>query len=228
MLKQAYSDTCGGQNRNIKIAVFWLHVVANPRFKIETVDQKYFLSGHSWMDSDKDFGVIEKAKAHFSNIFVPSDWVEVVKNSKTKQPFVVTKLAQDDLKSTENLEKAIFNRKVDTDEAKVDWLKIHWLLFTRDTPKKIYFKLYSSNDEVPFRCIDVTRIGGRINQRNIDLGTVAMPSLYPTGRPIAAAKYKDLQELLQFIPPIHHNFYKDLRNGTDALDGGLLEEQDED
>lgn len=221
----AYADTCGGQNRNIKNALFWLHVVQNPTFGVEVVHQKYFVSGHSWMDSDKDFGVIEKAKQRFPNVYVPDDWVNIVKNAKKQKPFVVTKLQQSDLKSVEQLEKAVVNRKVDVDGEKVEWLKIHWLCFRREEPKKIFFK-YSSNEDVPFRCIDLSRIGGARNRRNIDLGALVLTELYPRGRVIAAPKLRDLQSLLQFVPPVHHAFYNHLLGNDNQEDGGLDEEQD--
>ena len=66
-------------------SLFWLHVVQNPLFDVEIVHQNYFVSGHSQMDSDKDFGIIEKAKQNFPHIYVPNDWVNVVKKAKTEE-----------------------------------------------------------------------------------------------------------------------------------------------
>ena len=44
-----FSDACGGQNRNIKIACLWLYVVASPDFSYTTVDHKFMISGHSYL-----------------------------------------------------------------------------------------------------------------------------------------------------------------------------------
>ena len=41
-----YSDSCGGQNRNINMACFCLHVVACEDYSYTTVDQKFMVSGH--------------------------------------------------------------------------------------------------------------------------------------------------------------------------------------
>lgn len=49
----AYADSCGGQNRNIIIAVMWLYLVQ--KYKLKTVDQHYMVSGHSFLPSDTDF-----------------------------------------------------------------------------------------------------------------------------------------------------------------------------
>ncbi|KAF6198391.1 hypothetical protein GE061_008139 [Apolygus lucorum] len=38
-----------------------------------------------------------------------------------------------------------------------------------------------------------------------------LPLLYPNGNIITESKKKDLMSLLKFIPPMHHDFYKELR-----------------
>lgn len=42
-----YSDSCGGQNKNVYLLALWLHVVANDEFAITVVDQKFITVGHS-------------------------------------------------------------------------------------------------------------------------------------------------------------------------------------
>lgn len=46
----AYADSCGGQNRNIFIALMWLYIVR--KYNIECVEQHYMVSGHSYLPSD--------------------------------------------------------------------------------------------------------------------------------------------------------------------------------
>lgn len=43
------------------------------------------------------------------------------------------------------------------------------------------------------------------------LANVQQDLLYSTSRPISTAKKKDMMDLLKFIPPIHHNYYKNLK-----------------
>lgn len=45
----AYSDACGGQNRNINIACFWLHVVCSPDYPYTTVNHKFMILSHSYI-----------------------------------------------------------------------------------------------------------------------------------------------------------------------------------
>ena len=51
-----FSDSCGGQNRNIYLVCLWLHIVACSYLLIITVDQKFMLPGHLYLPNDRDFG----------------------------------------------------------------------------------------------------------------------------------------------------------------------------
>lgn len=55
-----YSDQCGGQNRNIKIATIYNYIVANKSFSVDEIDHKFLVSGHSFLPCDQDFGLVEK------------------------------------------------------------------------------------------------------------------------------------------------------------------------
>ena len=46
--------------------------------QINVIDHKFFISGHSYMDADRDFAIIEKAKRKFPSDFVPEYWSEVI------------------------------------------------------------------------------------------------------------------------------------------------------
>jgi hypothetical protein len=55
----AYSDACGGQNRNIVMATFWMFALLN--MNLELIDHIFMVSGHSFLPCDEDFGVDEKS-----------------------------------------------------------------------------------------------------------------------------------------------------------------------
>lgn len=91
-----YSDQCGGQNRNIKMAALCQYIVAHPDYTVETIDHKFYVSGHSYLSCDQDFGLVEKKKKFFKNIFVPDNWVEVIKAARDKNPFNIMNMTKDD------------------------------------------------------------------------------------------------------------------------------------
>ncbi|CAH1099071.1 unnamed protein product [Psylliodes chrysocephalus] len=81
-----YSDQCGGQNRNIKIAAICNFVTSSNQYNIEQIDQKFLVSGNSYLPCDRDFGVIEREKRYHENIYIPDDWVKVIASAKKKHP----------------------------------------------------------------------------------------------------------------------------------------------
>ena len=82
-----YSNSCGGQNRNIYLVCLWVHIVA---CSITTVDQKFMLPGQSYLPNDRDFANIELAKKRKQLIYIPDDWCALVKHD-TKIHFLSAK-----------------------------------------------------------------------------------------------------------------------------------------
>lgn len=65
----AFCDSCGGQNRNFKIATLMCHCVSS--LPLESFTVHYMQSGHSFLPNDADFGVVEKAKKTGNDIYIP-------------------------------------------------------------------------------------------------------------------------------------------------------------
>ena len=51
-----------------------------------------------------------------------------------------------------------------------------------------------------------------------DLGRVELPPFYNGPRSISDAKYRDLQQLLCYIPPMYHEFYNKLSSESQNTD----------
>ncbi|CAH1993091.1 unnamed protein product [Acanthoscelides obtectus] len=184
-----YSDQCGGQNRNIKMALLCNYIVSSHDLIVEEINHKFLVSGHSYLPCDQDFGLIEKQKKYFKDIYVPDSWETVVKAARKKVPFKVVQMTVTDFYSTVNLEKNITNRKISENKLKVEWMKIQWLLFKKSDPLKIYFK-YSNQDFAPFDSVDVSKRNSSNSFKELNL-------LYPKGRKVDIKKKKDLLDLAQ-------------------------------
>lgn len=79
-----WCDNCGGQNKNRILLFTLIYLVANGHF--DTIEQKFLISGHSFMPCDRDFALIEKRKK-VSTAFIPSDLHTVVKSARYSPPF---------------------------------------------------------------------------------------------------------------------------------------------
>lgn len=61
--------------------------MSSPEDTVKEIDHKFLVSGHSYLPCDQDFGVIEKQKKCFPNIFIPKDWNNVIMAARKKKPF---------------------------------------------------------------------------------------------------------------------------------------------
>jgi hypothetical protein len=202
-----YSDSCGGQNRNSKIALIWMYIVQTT--DIEEINHKFMISGHSYLPNDTEFGIIERATKKATEIYVPEQWYRLVSKCNKKTPFKVVQMTSEQFFSTKPLLDKSTVRKVAESGEKVEWLKIQWLRACKDSPQKLFYK-YSLQDDYEFSCVNFAKRGRQ--------DTVAsLVPLYPEQpRPISSEKFNDIQKLLKYVPPIHHPFYAVLR-GVSAV-----------
>ena len=113
--------------------------------------------------------------------------------------------------SLKPLKAAIVNRKKNTVRGKVEWLKMHWISVSKDKPLQFRYK-YSINTLECWKTVNLQR---KTKGRPPDMGRIVLPHLYDGPRPIKKEKVSDLLELLDFIPPVYHGFYRQLRGTND-------------
>lgn len=80
------SDSCGGQNRNIKMAMILKHFLENiwKHPNLETIEQTFYVSGHSYNSCDRSFALIEKQRKKTENVLVPQHWFNIISQAKKK------------------------------------------------------------------------------------------------------------------------------------------------
>ena len=112
-------------------------------------------------------------------------------------------MTRDDFHCPNNLEKAITKKKINSKNLPVSWLKIKWLRYTRNDPFTIFYK-ESLSDNLEFERINITpnRIG-----RPKFLSNIQLTKLYSGPRPITIHKKKDMDDLMEYIPSVHHPYY---------------------
>ena len=207
----AWSDSCGGQNRNIKMAVCLLNLVLDVNFPYTVITQKFLVSGHSFLPNDSDFGDIEKQAKFHPNIYTPSEWYDIMKDARVAScPFQVVEMFKEDFLSTKELEKTITNRKVTVDKLKLNWLNMRQIQVRRSDPASLFFR--DTFDEVePWKEINIKRRGKNV-------ADVIQTPLHNAPKCITAAKKKDILSLLELVPPRHHQFYRDLNDKENGRD----------
>lgn len=210
----AYSDSCGGQNRNSNVACMFMSLVQlHPN--IEVVDHKFLEPGHTHLECDSDQAVIEKKKKGTEvNIFTPRDWLVFISSIERKcggKMFHVHDRLDGGFKAWSKLQRgSLVNRKKDTAGNKVEWLKIRWMRYDKSAPGQIQFK-YSLQTDDNFRIVDFRR-----NNR-IPLAPL-IPTDIPSGKAISTEKLKDIHSLFEFLPPDVQLFFKTLRAAPKVSD----------
>ena len=204
-----WSDSCGGQNRNIKMSLSLLKLVCTD-IPFTTITQKFLESGHSFLPNDADFSDIEKRLKYHPDVYIPEHWYDIISEARTSKPFVVHEMKQSSFLSTAALENAVVNRKTTVDSRKVNWFDMRQIEVRRTDPTSLFYKT-SHNTGEPWKQIDLTRRG-----RNTVLSGIIQKRLYEGPRAINPLKKKDLISILHLVPSVHHEFYNSLTAGKTA------------
>lgn len=209
-----YSDSCGGQNRNIKLSVMLIKLLSSHP-TLRNITQKYFIPGHSYNSCDRCFGIIEKAKKMSSDLFIPDHWLNLIKEAKKSEPkFEVLKMGTENFFSTNELLQYIVNRKLDVDKRKINWLTFRSIQYSKSNS----FKLIVNNDTV------ISLQKKSLHEYLFKKSNMKL--LFPNGRKIDEKKYNDLMDLIKFIPEEHHSFYINLAQSSEQLDFGLASDDE--
>lgn len=81
----AYSDSCGGQNRNVKTSVILSYLLTKSD-TLRSITQHFYRPGHSYNVCDRKIALIEKKRKKTETVEVPSDWIDVIKSAKETHP----------------------------------------------------------------------------------------------------------------------------------------------
>lgn len=68
-----------------------------PSPELQSIEQRFFVSGHSYNSCDRSFGLIERQKKITESIFVPQHWVNIISQAMKKDPkFTVIEMNRED------------------------------------------------------------------------------------------------------------------------------------
>ena len=154
----AWSDACGGQNRNIKTALMWMFLLAQDDCPLDTIIHKFCVSGHSYLPNNRDFSQIVNKIRKKENIYSFEEFLQIVKSCRqNKHQFKISVMSPNDFFSTKVLESQITYRKKDEEKKNVEWLKIREIRVEKSNPGILKFK-YTCQEEIPyFQRLDAPR-----------------------------------------------------------------------
>ncbi|CAG9765894.1 unnamed protein product [Ceutorhynchus assimilis] len=210
-----WSDSCGGQNRNIKM-VLLLKCALEVSTHLESIELRFLVSGHSFLPNDSDFGDVECVLKRQTKMYSPEDYIQVMKSCRRQHPIEIVSMEKKNFVSTKMLEKEIINRKKSCVEEKINWLKIKEIKILKESPYSIFIKTnYEDSDD--YKEINIKKGKGKPQKTPFSRH---LTPLWPDGKPIAEAKLKDIKSYLHLIPLADHPFYVNLI-GDDTIEEDL-------
>lgn len=199
-----WSDSCGGQNRNIKIILILKCVLEENKF-LESIQLKFLISGHSFLPNDSDFGDIECAIKRQQKVYSPQDYANIIKGCRKKNPIGVSFLKKDDFLCTGKIEKQITNRKKDVKEDKINWFLIKEIKIEQDKPYSIFIK--NVHNAADYSEVNIKKRQGRPTNSSNSNFLQNLEQLWPNGKPVAQAKLDDIESYMYLIPAADQPFY---------------------
>ena len=160
--------------------------------------------GHSFLPNDRDFSSVETARQRREHIYVPEHWHDLIRTARHNNPFCVCVMDTSDFVSLEELKKS-------KSEGNYTWsesgMSMRWIQVNKDKPFHFRFR-YSHNTLEGWKIVDLNR---KTKGRPPVICHLPLPVLHGNGRAINKKKVEDLMSLIQFVPPIYHDFYKGLQ-----------------
>lgn len=191
-----WSDNCAGQNKNKIILFTLIFLVSNGVF--DSIEQRFLVSGHSFMPCDRDFALIEKRK-RVVNAIVPNDLILIIESAKYTPPFEVinmTNIGFWDIKKAAN---AFLN----TTQLKIS--KAVAIRIDKDNPTVVKSS-EAFCDLAGWKETNILKKGQTLDGlRKIELNKLVAESK------VSANKKRSLQSMMEFIQKEEHKaFYRTL------------------
>lgn len=197
-----WSDSCAGQNKNFLMICLYQYLISKGLFK--TIDHKFPEVGHTYLDSDRDFGRIEKNLRKHQNIFIPEEYRQIIsKSSKKIKVIDMTQHFRDTDDLTQKMK--LYNRKKDINKNNVQFRdSVRWIR-VEEYGSYLFKTNYDENS--PFQKVNIFKKLTTTPR----LDTLAtLPRLQTKTGTLKQPKVDNLREQMIFIPEQYRWWYEQI------------------
>ena len=195
----SFSDSCGLQNNNETIINYFMWVCDTKN--INEWEHTYLESGHSYLPNDKDFSVIEKSiKQKKCSVYDKAGWFQIVESSKLKQPFKTIDMANRFIQFDHLTKLRTYNSSKTSDYVNFSFLNVKVFRITKNSNILEYKTQHKSDQWFKFNYPLLKTDYPEIEKCDYENLTISKET------------FTDLISLLQYIPPAHQQFYKNLQH----------------
>lgn len=200
-----WSDSCSGQNKNFLMVCLYQYLIYKGLFKV--IDHKFPEVGHTYLDSDRDFGRIEKNLRKHQNVYSPEEYRQIIAKSSKKNQVLDMK---DHFRDMEDLptKMKLYNRKVDVVKNKLKFRdNVKWIRVT-EYGSYLYKPCY--DEYTPFMKVDISKSRKETPRLEVP---VDIPRLLRPFESLKKEKVENLKEQLKFVPEHHRWWYQQIIDG---------------
>ena len=219
-----WCDSCAGQNKNFFLLCLWQFLILTKNFS--AIEQKFPETGHSFLDSDRDFAQVEKLVRKEENIYTVDKYANLMAESQKRNKPSVTYMTGKFVEIKQLPAKlGLFNNTSNTQgqavkfRDRVKWIKV--------TAFGSYEYRESFDETSAWKSVSIRRCSEAVKSASIEL---ASKKTTQGNNMVSSKKLADLAKQLKFIPSIYQPFYKniiDKANG-DPADSDCISDQAED
>lgn len=196
-----WSDNCIGQNKNKIILMLMIYLVSKGIY--EKVEQKFLISGHSYLTCDRDFAQIEKRKRVVKN-YTLENIEKMIREARHQRPFNVLRMEKNDFKDFQSMAGEYLNT-TKLQISQIAWIKIEQGQETLVKTKKTFSQLEE------WTTCNVLKKG----KRSTEIPVALVPDLDCRNR-ISVEKLKNLKDMIDYIPVKYVQFYDNIIEKTQS------------
>lgn len=197
-----WSDSCSGQNKNSTMLFLYQYLILKGYFKV--IEHKFPEVGHSFLDSDRDFGRIEKNLRKHELIFLPDQYREIIQSSGRN--YHVTDMTSH-FRNFKDLPKKLklMNRKKNILNEKVAFRDdVKWIR-VEEFGSYLYKDCY--DPYTPFKKVNLFK-KNRGAAKPVQVEEVELQRTIETGASLTTEKIQNLQQQLPYIKNEFKFFYE--------------------
>lgn len=200
-----WSDRCVGQNNNWRMVAL-CHYLVSLRYFTE-VNQKFLVTGHSFLPCDRDFALIEKCKKS-AILYDFQDVVKMIESTKISNLFNIL-LMEGQFFDMSPIERQMYKHP----DVKIS--EARWIQFTCEEPTAIRIRTCHNTLQNWMVYNFIKKPRGKVSQNALSrhykvINPTDLPQLYPRKLPVNAAKITDLLKLVEYLPQEKRIFYQSL------------------
>lgn len=194
-----WSDRCPGQNNNFQMVALSMFLIKSGYFT--RIQQKFLVTGHTFLPCDRLFSMIEKRK-RVCKAYVPEHWIEIIKSASVSNPFEVHRLTQDHIFNMHKLTE-VFRRPATLKITKV-------ILIDMNAEKPYEILTRADHLQGAWECHIMNAIGRQRIPVNLANFNVQLEPCYNGPFLLPESKRQNLRLMIPFLPPEYRQFYENL------------------